>query len=153
MMHTSRYIAIFAAALLTSCSKAPAPGEPQAPPAAAALPPESENVLHAELSSGATHIEYAAQFEADQLTRIVEHRRRDGAVFEGEYEFKGARLLHYSGTKLADSTMLDLRFDMQGVLQSGAGPNVSEEDVRAVKNRAQLLRSHALAQKDTRGHR
>ena len=159
MMHTQRVMWtlpwVATAALLASCSKAPAPDAPSAPAATTsvdALPAESDNVLRAKLSAGGMRIEYAAQFDGDQLTRIVEHRHADIAVLEGDYELKGARLLHYRGTKLADPTALDLTFDMQGVLQAGAGPNVSDEDIRAVQNRAQLLRSHALAQRASRMH-
>lgn len=159
MMHMPRLMWtlpwILIAALLASCSKAPAPAAPSAPTATTSvdtLPTEGDNVLRAKLTAGGMRIEYAAQFDGDQLTRIVEHRHAEAAVLEGDYELKGARLLHYRGTKLADSTALDLTFDMQGVLQSGAGPHVSDEDIRAVQNRAQLLRSHALAQRASRMH-
>jgi len=152
-MHRSRWIWILAAAL-ASCSRAPAPEEPSAATtrAVAALPDESADVLRASLTTGDIPTDYAAQFEANQLTRIIEHRRVGAVTLEGEYEFKGARLLHYRGAKLADAAPLELRFDMQGALQGEPGTGVSEEDIRAVRDRAQLLRSHALARRASKMH-
>lgn len=156
MMHWSRWIwIVVAAASLASCSKAPAPGERSESEAArsiAALPAESADVLRAKLTAGDIPTEYAAHFAANQLTRIIEHRRVGDALLDGDYEFKGARLLHYRGTKLTDAGALELHFDMQGVLQAGAAAGVSDEDVRAVRDRAQLLRSHALARRASRMH-
>jgi hypothetical protein len=36
--------------------------------------------------------------------------------------------------------------------KSGSGGTVSQEEISAIRERAQLLRSHALAQKTTRDH-
>ena len=156
MMPTLRFALMLAAALLASCSKAPAPTpttRPAQAPSIPELPNEGADVLRGRLPVGGMRVEYAAQLDAGQLTRIIEHRQNETATLAGEYEFKGARLLHYRGAKLGEPAELDLRFDLQGVLQAGGGPHVSEEDIRAIHGRAQLLRSLALAQRDTRMHR
>ncbi len=74
---------------------------------------------------------------------------------KGEYELRGARLLQYSGEGLTSADTIELRFSLQGVLEaakSGSGGGVSQEEISAIRERAQLLRSHALAQKTTRDH-
>jgi hypothetical protein len=96
--------------------------------------------------------EYAAHFESGQLVRITEDRQADAVAHAGEYTFKGARLIAYRGAALSASSAVDLQFDMQGMLQSGQGPDVTQEDISAIRGRAQLLRSHALAQRATRTH-
>jgi hypothetical protein len=117
-------------------------------------PLEAEpGALHAKLNVGGIPAEYVAHFEASQLARIDEQRQApNSAPLRSEYTFKGARLLSYRGAKLSDVAQLDLQFDMQGVLQSGQGPNVSDEEIAAIRNRAQLLRSHALGQRATKMH-
>jgi hypothetical protein len=84
--------------------------------------------------------------------RIAEQRADSR---QGEYELRGARLLHYSGNGLSSADDIELRFSLQGVLElakSGSGGTVSQEEISAIRERAQLLRSHALAQKTTRDH-
>jgi hypothetical protein len=61
-------------------------------------------------------------------------------------------LLRYQGAKVSEPAQLDLQFDLQGTLQSGQGPDVSDEEIAAIRARAQLLRSHALAQRASRSH-
>ena len=157
-MHTSIWLGLFLSSIcLVGCSKSPAPQShttgPQTPSTATPdLPSESTHVLRAKLTAAGIPTEYAAMFEANQLAQIVEHRRSGGEVLAGEYAFKGARLIEYRGARLTDAAPLDLQFDMQGILLSGQTPTVSEEDIRAIRNRAQLLRSHALAQRATRQH-
>jgi hypothetical protein len=155
MMHRPRFVWILAAAMIAACSKSHAPenhSEPTTTRSVASLPAETADILRAKLTAGGFRTDYAAYFAANELTRIVEQRRMENDVLGGEYDFKGARLLRYRGAKLTGDADLDLGFDMQGVLQSGAGPNVGDEDIRAVRNRAQLLRSHALAQRASRMH-
>ncbi|HKS58159.1 MAG TPA: hypothetical protein VJS12_22880, partial [Steroidobacteraceae bacterium] len=83
--------------------------------------------------------------------RIVEQRADSR---QGTYDFRGARLLHYSGSGLSTADPIELRFDLQGALtlsKAGAGA-VPAEEVSAIRERAQLLRSHALAQRSSRDH-
>jgi hypothetical protein len=150
-----RTLYLMVAMTMTSCSNESTPQPASTAPAASPTVAEDANhgdVVRAKLTAGQIPTEYAAHFAAQQLTRIVETRHIGGTTLGGEYAFQGARLLHYRGAKLDDAASLDLQFDMQGALQSGQGPNISDEDIRAIRNRAQLLRSHALAQRATRDH-
>jgi hypothetical protein len=95
---------------------------------------------------------YEATFEEQERLRISEQRADSR---RGEYELRGARLLHYSGSGLSSADAIELRFSLQGVLElakSGNGGSVAQEEISAIRQRAQLLRSHALAQKTTRDH-
>jgi hypothetical protein len=105
------------------------------------------------VNAGGVSASYAAHFDNEKLVRIEEERRaQGGAMLTGEYTYQGARLLNYRGAKPTAPASLNLEFDMQGALRSGQGPDVTEDDVAAIRNRAQLLRSHALAQRSSRGH-
>lgn len=139
---------------LGACSK-----EPPAPPGtplAAAIPhapnaAADAHTLNSRINAAGIAATYAATFGAQQQLRIAEQRADSR---NGEYEFRGARLLHYSGSGLSSADPIELRFDLQGVLtlsKAGAGP-VPAEEVSAIRERAQLLRSHALAQRTTRDH-
>ena len=75
-------------------------------------------------------------------------------VGSAEYEFKGARLLRYSGAPIEPGANVELRMDVNGkVLSAMAGSqSLSPEQISKITSRAQLLRSHALAQAATRNH-
>ena len=157
MMHRHATIAVLFATLLAGCAKQESPpATTQAPPAAApAEEPATNdpNVTRARLTAGGVTASYAAHFENDKLVRIEEERHaQSGAALDGEYTYQGARLMQYRGAKLAAPATLELTFDVQGALLSGQGPDVTTDDVAAIRNRAQLLRSHALAQRTSRGH-
>jgi hypothetical protein len=140
-----------AAALLVACSKTPPPAERGLPAAETiALPDASANVLRVNHQIGGIDTDYAAIFEAGRLVRIVEHRQGK-TVLSGEYEFMGARLLRYGGAKLRDPANVNLEFDMQGALLSNEG-SIDDDDLREIRSRAQLLRSHALARRATALH-
>jgi hypothetical protein len=115
----------------------------------------SQDVIKAALPLGNVAATYRASFEAGQLKRIAEERKPEGAAARrGKYVFYGARLIEYSGAALQSDATLELHFDMQGGLVSAAGSAGKPDDAElsALRNRAQLLRSHALARKSTRGH-
>jgi hypothetical protein len=159
MMHRHSTISglLLTAVLLAGCSEKPAPVAATPPPAPAttAAQPETDNanVTRAKLNAGGVAAGYSAHFDAEKLVRIDEQRQpQGGAALSGEYTFQGARLLHYRGAKITQPATLDLEFDMQGVLQQGRGPDVTDEEIAAIRNRAQLLRSHALAQRASRAH-
>jgi hypothetical protein len=69
----------------------------------------------------------------------------------GRYEFYGARLTRYSGQPLHGALTVQLEFDLQGVVASNAA-GLSGIDIEELETRAQLLRSHALAQQAARSH-
>ena len=154
-MKTLWIVPVITLALLSACSKdSPEPGSAKPSAAAETLPPEpaSGDVVRAEIAAGGIATEYAAHFESNQLTRIVEQRSTTRGIVTGDYQFKGARLIQYTGAKLGSTEHLDLHFDMQGVLQPGQGPAATEEELRGIRGRSQLLRNHALAQRSTRTH-
>lgn len=153
-----RPLALFCAALvIAGCSEKSEPPPRAQPPAAATMEePPSQNdpsTTRAKLNALGIPTDYAARFDADKLMSITERRQPPGgATLDGEYFFEGARLVRYRGAKVAQPATLDLQFDMQGALQSGAGPEVTQDDIVAIRDRAQLLRSHAVAQRSARGH-
>jgi hypothetical protein len=144
---------------LGACSKEPAPAASTPPPSAplvAALPSAHDAVakvrtVSSRIDATGVAATYEATFEEGERLRIAE-RRADSR--SGEYEFRGARLLHYSGGGLSSAAAIELGFDLRGAVtlsKAGAGP-VPDEEISAIRERAQLLRSHALAQQTSRDH-
>jgi len=117
---------------------------------------QQQDVVKATLGSGKTAATYVASFAAGKLQSIAETRTPPaGTERRGNYVFYGgARLTEYSGAALLSDATVALRFDMQGALISAGGSagRPGDDEVSAIRNRAQLLRSHALARKSTRDH-
>jgi hypothetical protein len=142
---------------LGACSKELPASPPSSTPlvAAASQSPhtsEDAHTLSSHINAAGVAATYEATFGAQERLRIAEQRVGSR---NGEYEFRGARLLRYSGAGLSSPEPIELRFDLQGALtlsKAGAGA-VPTEEVSAIRERAQLLRSHALAQGSTRDHR
>jgi hypothetical protein len=114
-----------------------------------------ENFVEATLAAGTTPAKYTAEFEDGKLIRIAEERSPPNAdVLRGNYVFYGARLVEYSGASPQSDATLELRFDTQGGMTSanGSAGEPGDAEISAVRNRAQLLRSHALARKSSRDH-
>ena len=142
------------AAASAACSKQPAQETPlviaPAQVTPQPLPPPASSSMTGSIDAAGIPAEYEARFEGNQLQRIVETRASGTA----QYEFKGARLLHYSGTALHTRETVDLRMDVNGKVlsaTSGAQP-MQQEQISEISSRAQLLRSHALAQSASRSH-
>jgi hypothetical protein len=97
---------------------------------------------------------YTAYYQNGQLNRIAEQRTAGGSKRYGEYDFQGARLLRYRGAPLEGMGELNLEFDMRGAIVSARkdDASASESEIYAIRNRASLLRSHALAQHATNAH-
>jgi len=139
---------------LGACSKQPS--SPQSTPLAPAIAPAksataSAPTLSGHLNAAGITAKYDATFADGEQLRIVEQRADSRS---GEYEFRGARLLHYSGNGLSSAESIEVRFNLQGAVElakSGAGA-VAPEEISAIRERAQLLRSHALAQKNSHDH-
>ena len=115
----------------------------------------SQDVTKAEGSPGGVPAKYAAYFDAGQLQRITETRNPGAGSADGEYLFRGARLVQYQGAALNNGSTIELKFDMQGSLTSATannGENIGDEAIAAIRNRAQILRSMALARHSTQGH-
>ena len=147
---------VWTALVVAGCSEKSEPATQAAPSMAATETPATQydpNTTRAKLNALGIPTDYAARFEADKLVSIEEQRQPPGAAaVDGEYFFEGARLIRYRGAKVSAPAPLDLMFDMQGAVQSGAGPDVTADDIVAIRDRAQLLRSHAMAQRSSRGH-
>jgi len=146
------------AALLTvaACSKE------SATPAAATTPlveqsaadskPVQVEEFRGKFAPGRIATNYQARFSDGQIQSLQETREPNAQT--GEYEFKGARLMKYQGAALSSTATIELEFDQQGkVLVNRAGDKqVSAEEISAIRDRAQSLRSHAVAHHDVRGH-
>jgi hypothetical protein len=168
----SRTLVALAIFLIASCSRQSpdATQSPQAAPLVAAptSAPAAET-LKGQLTTADTAVSYEASFANGHLARISETRGAgpahqvdkgvakgvdNGINNRGDYDFYGARLLHYKGAALSDGAPIELAFNMQGALTSTrAARAVTPEEVAALRTRAELLRNHALAQQSVRSHR
>jgi hypothetical protein len=142
---------------LGACSKEPPTPPPPSTPLVTAPAPAPElaaapaNTLSSHINAAGIAATYEATFGEQEQLRIAEQRADSR---HGEYEFRGGRLLHYSGSGLSSAEPIEVGFDLQGVMtlsKAGSGP-VPAAEVSAIRERAQLLRSHALAQKTSRDH-
>ena len=117
--------------------------------------PESGDIVRAEVTLGGVLTSYSAYFETDQLRRITEIRKpAPGSTDKehtGEYVFNGARLTQYQGIAIGSPRHIQLTLDMRGVLTNSSG-DIDDSELAAVRNRAQLLRSLALAKRGTQSH-
>ncbi|HEY4367096.1 MAG TPA: hypothetical protein VGN07_07640 [Steroidobacteraceae bacterium] len=97
---------------------------------------------------------YEARFENGQLQHIAESRKSPIPAGSGDYDFYGARLMRYRGTALQSGANVELQFDMQGGLTDSRSSDgkVSDEEISAIRTRAQVLRSHAAARHAVQGH-
>jgi hypothetical protein len=143
---------------LSGCSKRDHDRSDQqvsAAPLVMAAPAEEPTTNAIATDAGGIPTTYMPYFEGGSLLRITE-ARGSSAQHAGpaEYHYHGARLVRYTGAALQGEGSLHLEFDLQGTLISARKPEgpVAEDEVAAVRRRAQLLRSHALAQRATRMH-
>ena len=149
-------VSVIGAFIVSACSKQPA-----APPAPATSLVEqsaadAEGVrieeFHGRFAPGGIAASYRATFSDGRIKMLEETRERRAQT--GVYEFRGARLMKYRGAALGSDANVELQFDLQGkVLVARAGDKrVSAEEITAIRDRAQSLRSHAVAQHSVRGH-
>lgn len=141
--------------LVTACSKEPSvPPSPSIPlveqRAADATPATDE--FRGSFAPGGIAATYRATFNEGKIQSLEETRQPTSQT--GTYEFLGARLMKYHGAALGSNDTLELEFDQQGkVLVARAGDkDASTEEISAIRDRANSLRSHAVAQHDVRGH-
>ena len=106
-------------------------------------------------AAGGIQSSYIPHYEGDQLLKISEERSRaNGVPARGQYEFRGARLVRYQGAAFQDDQALSVKFSLEGTLveaRKGDG-EAPEDEIVHVRRRAQLLRSHALAQQASKMH-
>ena len=149
-------------AALAACSKqsdpptTPSSDTPLVEQLAADPPAAPVEEFRGAFAPGGIAADYRAIFSSNQIKSIAETRQvgASATVQSGEYEFHGARLIKYQGAALGSAQDIELQFDVQGkVLVARAGENtVSAEEISAIRDRAQSLRSHAVAQYAVRGH-
>lgn len=128
----------------------------------------SEPALEGTLTTGGIVASYSAYFAAETLVSIQEDRDEGSLGKAGaEYQFKEGRLLRYversrrpavaSGTNPSE-VELNFAFDDTGELLAATktvddtGTKPEEAEIDAARNRAELLRNHALALKASREH-
>lgn len=157
MLTTPRLPLLIATLLLaTACSKAPkpatAPSKPLVEQSAADPARGSTDEFHGSFALGGIDTTYSATFKEGKIQSLEETRKATSQT--GTYEFLGARLMKYSGAALDSNDTLELVFDQQGkVITAKAGDKeVSAEEITAIRDRAQSLRSHAVARYAVKGH-
>jgi hypothetical protein len=158
----SRWKNIFAVAIalaIVGCSKEPASSTPLVEQSAADQKAADQKAaglgeFRGSFAPRGIHATYRATFSEGQIKTLEETRDTAGASSRGNYEFQGARLLKYQGAALGSNDDIQLEFDLQGkVLAARAGDkDASPEEISAIRDRAQSLRSHAVAQYAVRGH-
>lgn len=138
-----------------ACSRDQAPDRPLVELQPSTPSPRTGDVLASEITTGGIRARYRATFANDQLRQIAETRAAHAATRgENRYEFQGARLMSYVGAPPGGAGAIEIRFNLQGAVttsRSAAG-EVAPEEIAAIRTRAQLLRSHALAQRAARIH-
>lgn len=125
----------------------------------------AERPLEGTLVSGSVTSQYSATFRQGALVSIQEDRDAGTAGKAGaEYQFKEGRLLRYIelGTRNDDAgkqqVEFDFAFDDTGELLAArktvndTAMKPDDADIRAARNRADLLRNHALALNASREH-
>jgi hypothetical protein len=134
----------------TAVSTAPTPAT-----AAATTAGTMTDTLRAKAEVGGVPSTYVAHFANGQLAQIEETRAADA---RGDYTYYGARLTKYVGAPLSGSGVIELQFNLQGALEvahasGGESANVPDEQIRAVRNRADTLRSLAVTRHSIGSHR
>jgi len=112
---------------------------------------DSGERIQADVDAGGMAASYTAYFDGAHVKRISETRKPEpGKSAKGDYEFTGARLVHYQGAALLGDQDLELKFTMQGAVTHSGG--ASDAEIAAIRNRASLLRSLALTKHSTQSH-
>jgi hypothetical protein len=157
MLPTPRTSLLIATMLLAAgCSKeSPPPTSPSTPlveQRAADPAPKPSEEFHGSFAPGGIDTKYRARFVEGKIQSLEETRKASSQT--GTYEFLGARLMKYHGAALNSTDTIELEFDEQGkVLKARAGDkDVSAEEITAIRDRAQSLRSHAVSQHSVKGH-
>nr|WP_298718857.1 hypothetical protein [uncultured Steroidobacter sp.] len=142
--------------LAAGCSKQPESSAPPSQPlvelSAADPQPAATQQFRSSFAPGGIAATYRAEFKEGKIQSLEETRGANSQT--GSYEFLGARLMKYRGAALSSNDSIELQFDEQGkVLQARAGDrSVSAEEITAIRDRAQSLRSHAVSQYAVKGH-
>lgn len=117
--------------------------------------PSGTSVFQGELRRDREISLYKAGMQAGHIIWLEEDRSNDTPqALHARYDFKGALILRY-----VDSSPMEISFDERGrptgIIRNGKILQLSEQidAISAVRNRAELLRSHALAASEAQVHR
>lgn len=115
----------------------------------------SISIFQNELRTGQQVSLYKAGMQQGHVLWLEEDRSSGTPQpLHARYEFKGALIMHY-----ADSSAMEVNFDERGrpltITKNRQALKLSEQAdaINVIRNRAELLRSHALAASETRAHR
>lgn len=142
--------------LCLSACEPKAPEKPNKPPtpSATSVVQEAETRPHltSHINAAGVSTKYSAFFDGAQLTEIKETYSGSDPIVSA-YHYRGARLLKYEQAVPAGASTL-IELDEQGRVQRAvAGTReLAAAEIEAIRSRAQLLRSHALAQQASRMH-
>jgi hypothetical protein len=138
---------------VTGCSKAPS--AQSGPLVIAPTQTVADRTLRSSITSDNMETKYIAKLKNGRIAQIEETRSAsDGRSAKGAYTFFEARLIKYSGDGINATGHEEVEFDLHGAIkrsQAGSG-SLSLDEVAAIRNRAELLRSHALTQKEVQAH-
>jgi len=150
---TQKFFIVALSFIVAACSKeSSTPSTPLVEPSAADSNPARVEEFGSKFAPGGVEGSYVATFSDGQITALSETRQPNAQT--GAYEFRGARLMKYRGAALSSAANIELEFDLRGkVLVARAGDKeVNATEIAAIRDRAQSLRSHAVAHHDMRGH-
>jgi hypothetical protein len=151
--HTKKIlITTTAVFIVAACSKEPATPTPLVEQSAADPKAARIEEFDGKFAPGGIATSYRATFSDGQIKSLEETREPNAQT--GAYEFLGARLMKYQGVALRSAEKIELQFDQQGkvLVNRAGGKAASAEEISAIRDRAQSLRSHAVAHHDVRDH-
>ncbi|MGE0115520.1 MAG: YbaY family lipoprotein [Steroidobacteraceae bacterium] len=112
-------------------------------------------IFQNELRTGQEISLYKAGLQNDHILWLEEDRSNGRPQpLHTRYEFKGALIMHY-----VDTSPLEISFDERGRAtgmvknRKALRPDEHINDINEIRNRAELLRSHALASSEIQAHR
>lgn len=124
-------------------------------PSAEAGGDTSIDIFHNELRTGQEISLYQASLQDGRLLWLEEDRSHGAPQpLHARYEFKGALIMRY-----VDTSPMEISFDERGrptgIVKNRKTLKLDEHtaNINAIRNRAELLRSHALATRAIRAHR
>lgn len=138
---------------VTGCSK---PQSANTEPLVTAPLVTDQASIRGSLTLNGMQTKYTAHLKNARIASIDEVRLTQGGRTpqQGTYSFYEARLVKYSGDAFAAAEREEVVFDLHGAIKesrSDAGTPSSGE-IDAIRNRAELLRSHALTQQAVQAH-
>jgi hypothetical protein len=139
---------------IAGCSKRPTANTEPLVTAPAAT--DDASTIRASIALNGMQAKYIAHLKNARIASIDEERStQEGRSAHGTYSFYEARLVKYSGEGFKSLGHEQVEFDLRGAVKQAQsdGGTPSTEEIGAIRNRAELLRSHALTQQAVQAHR